>query len=156
MVRVRLLRSTSSADTRLAPEDGDLLVAAVADWEAKRCSLDTMIFRWQGLEDKLAHKARELGVGFADACGGDLPEARAMRVLDIKISATQRKLNDRVSEIRNIAGTTVAGAIAKVRLGLAAQGKFDWQDNARELIEEGIEELHLLAKGVPTGQGPAS
>ena len=40
--------------------------------------------------------------------------------------------------------STLLGAVAKVRLGLAAQGKFDWQENARELIEEGIEELNAL------------
>ena len=88
MANIRPLKSLSPSRVRLASEEGDPLVSAVSAWEAKRYRLDAMIFEWQGLEDKLSYKARELRVDLAEACHGDLPEARAMRALNSKIGET--------------------------------------------------------------------
>ena len=33
------------------------------------------------------------------------------------------------------------GALAKIELGLAVQGPFDWRDHALELVEEGLKDL---------------
>jgi hypothetical protein len=156
MSKGRLLKSINSGCNDGASKDRDPLIVAAEEWRAMRLWLDAMICEWQGLEDQLARKARELEIDLADACQSGMPEARGMRALDARIEATQRRLIRRLRQVRGLEATTLAGAIAKVSLGLAAQGKFDWQDNARELIEEGIEELHLLAKGVPTRQGPAT
>lgn len=153
MARVRLLKSTKSQCNDEARKDRDPFIVAVEDWRKLRSCLDAMILKWQSLEDQLACKVRGLKIGLADACQSDIPEAKRMRALDARIAATQRKLMYRLGQIRCREARTLAGAIAKVRLGLEAQGKFDWQENARELIEEGIDELNLLIKCLPAEPG---
>jgi hypothetical protein len=119
----------------------DELVAKAAQWIATDDRLTTMQLRWQGFESLLFDKARRMGMDCDEACRSSLPEAEAMRSLDEEIEATRRRLVAAAGEIRQIPATTIAGAIAKIELGLKVQGPFDWQDHARELLEDGIAEL---------------
>jgi hypothetical protein len=93
----------------------DELAAKAAGWIAANERLTAMQLRWQ-----------------------------AMRALDGEIEETRRQLNAAAGEIRLVQATTIAGAIAKIELGLRVQGPFDWQDHARELLEDGIAELRGL------------
>jgi hypothetical protein len=42
--------------------------------------------------------------------------------------------------------TSIAGALAKIELGLKVQGPYDWQDHALELAEGGVSELKAMMK----------
>jgi hypothetical protein len=105
-----------------------------------------MYLRWQHFETLLFDKARGMGMGCDTAGESDLPEAQAMRALDAEIDETRRRLDASAGEIRRVRATTVAGAIAKIELGLKVQGPFDWQDHALELLEDGV-------KGAAGGSG---
>jgi hypothetical protein len=124
----------------------DELAAKAAGWIAGHEQLNAMQLRWQGIESLLFDKARRMGMGCEEACRSDQPEAQAMRVLDEEIEETRRQLNAAAGEIRLTPATTIAGAIAKIELGLRVQGPFDWQDHALELLEEGIAELRWLVR----------
>ena len=125
---------------------GDELVIRTAGWIARDEQLNVMQIRWQGFESLLFDKARRMGMGCDEACRSNLPEAQAMRALDREIEETRRQLNAAAGEIRLIPATTIAGAIAKIELGLRVQGPFDWQDHALELLEDGIAELRGLVR----------
>jgi hypothetical protein len=123
---------------------GDELVVRASAWIAGDEQLNVMQLRWQGFESLLFDKARRMGMGCDEACESDLPEAQAMRALDEEIEESRRRLNAAAGEIRLTPATTIAGAIAKIELGLRVQGPFDWQDHALELLEEGLAELRGL------------
>jgi hypothetical protein len=125
---------------------GDELVVRTAGWIAGHEQLNLMQLRWQGFESLLFDKARRMGMGCEEACESDLPEAQAMRALDEEIEAARRQLDAAAGEIRLIPATTIAGAIAKIELGLRVQGPYDWQDHALELLEGGLAELRGLAR----------
>ena len=125
---------------------GDELVVRTAGWIARDEQLNVMQLRWQDFEGLLFDKARRMGMDCEQACLSDLPEAQAMRALDADIEETRRWLVAAGGEIRLTPATTVAGAIAKIELGLRVQGPFDWQDHALELLEEGIAELRGLVR----------
>jgi len=124
----------------------DELAIRTAGWIAMDEQLNVMQIRWQGFESLLFDKARRMGMGCDEACRSNLPEAQAMRALDREIEETRRQLNAAAGEIRLMPATTIAGAIAKIELGLRVQGPFDWQDHALELLEEGIAELRGLVR----------
>jgi hypothetical protein len=125
----------------------DPAVLGARDWLAGHSKLNTMVLNWQRLEHNLADKARILEIDFSAACESDWPEARAMRVLNRKIQTTQRKLARQLTDVRALPALSIDGAVAKVELSLHVQGAFDWQENARELLEDGIAELRALARG---------
>jgi hypothetical protein len=73
-----------------------------------------------------------------------MPEALALRSLDLEISNSVEWLEDEAREILALPARTIGGAIAKIELGLRVQGPYDWRDNARELAEQGLSELRIL------------
>jgi len=124
----------------------DQLASKAAEWIATDERLTALQLSWQHLETLLFAKARQMKMDCEHACQTNLPEAQAMRALDKEIEETRRRLDATAGEIRLIPATTIAGAIAKIQLGLKVQGPFDWQDHARELLEDGLAELRGLVK----------
>ena len=125
-----------------------------AAWMARKARLETMIRRWQNLESILHAKARRQ-MEFPDAYDSDMPEACAMRILDQRIKATYPELEAEAGAIRQLPTMSAEGAIAKIELGLAVQGPFDWRDHALELLEEGVKDLRDMIGLERAGQGPA-
>ena len=78
---------------------------------------------------------------FDKACDSELPEASAMRILNKRIEAAYPELEKEAGAISALPTLSAEGALAKIELGLAVQGPFDWRDHAIELIEEGIIDL---------------
>jgi hypothetical protein len=134
----------------ILPDD---LAGRAAEWIAADERLAAMYLRWQRFETLLFDRARRMKMPCEEACDSDLPEAQAMRALDTEIEETRRWLDASAGEIRLTPAATVAGAIAKIELGLKVQGPFDWQEHALELLEDGIAELReLLRKALGAGQ----
>ncbi len=126
----------------------DPLVERVAAWITERQQLDALTLEWGNIETQLRTRAGRLGVDIDSARGQELPEARAMRVLDKKIETSHREMADVAEAVSLMRAVSVAGALAKLELGLRVQGKYSWQDNAMVLLESGAEELRtLLARG---------
>ena len=153
IVMIGAFASPAAAQASLAANAVDLptlgpdeLAAKAAQWIATDDRLTAMQSRWQRFESLLFDKARRMGMGCDEACQSDLPEAQAMRAIDEDIEETRRQLNAAAGEIRLTPATTIAGAIAKIELGLRVQGPFDWQDHALELLEGGLAELRGLVR----------
>jgi HPt (histidine-containing phosphotransfer) domain-containing protein len=79
------------------------------------------------------------------ACRSGLAEAKAMRALDRRIDAAYRTMHRMAEQARATPARSLAGALARIELGLKVQGPFDWRDHALELIEDGIAEAQRLA-----------
>lgn len=124
----------------------DPLVARAAAWMVKHASIDVMEREWQDLEDVVFDKAKRLKLGGDKASKSSLPEAVAMRALNRKIMATYKKLEDTAERMSMVEARTLEGAVAKIELGLRAQGAFDWRPGAMELIEGGIADFRRLWK----------
>lgn len=107
---------------------------------AKKTRLEAMIRRRQHLESLLHAKTRR-DMAFDTAHESELPEASAMRILNKRIEATYPELKEEAGAISALPTLSAEGALAKIELGLAVQGPFDWRDHAIELIEEGIIDL---------------
>lgn len=64
-----------------------------------------------------------------------------MRILNQRIEAAYPELEEEVGAIYALPTMSAEGALAKIELGLAVQGPFDWRDHALELVEEGLKDL---------------
>ncbi len=93
---------------------------------------------------ELTLKVREMKTGDLRAWRSKLPERREMQDLRRKIVSIDRELVRELSVISKIQPTTVEGALAKIELGLRQQGPWGWQDNAKVLLQEGIEGLRAF------------
>lgn len=122
----------------------DYLVERATNWAMRHQRLFEMEQQWQRLETALFAKAATLKISCDAAMRGNLAEAKDMRALDAEIEASHRDLAVEAGEIRAMKSTSVAAALAKVELGLRVQGPFDWRDHARQLIDDGIEELKSM------------
>lgn len=111
-----------------------------ASWIARKAWLESMIRQWQSLESILHAKTRR-DTTFAKACDGDTPEACAMRILNQRIEAAYPALDEEAGAICALPTMSAQGAVAKIELGLAVQGPFDWRDHALELVQEGLKDL---------------
>lgn len=67
-----------------------------------------------------------------------------MRTMKRKLDEGYRDLEQLAGDIREMPAISVAGALAKIELGLKVQGEFDWREHALELAEDGIAELRQL------------
>jgi hypothetical protein len=125
-----------------------------AAWIARKARLEMMIRQWQSLESIL-HAKTHRQMGFPDAYDSDLPEACAMRILNQRIEAAYPELEEDAGGICALPTMSAKGALAKIQLGLALQGPFDWRNHALELMEEGLKDLSDMIgleqdNGVPT------
>jgi hypothetical protein len=118
----------------------DPVPTRTASWIASKARLEAMIRQWQSLESILHIKVRQR-MEFPDAYDSDLPEACAMRILNQRIEAAYPDLEEEAGAIRELPTMSAEGAIAKIELGLAVQGPFDWRDHALELLQEGLRDL---------------
>jgi hypothetical protein len=134
---------TANVTTAASPNE---LVSRVAEWIAADEYRTSLQLKWQDFESRLFDKARRMRMRCDRACKSDMPEARAMRALDKEMDEIWQWLEVTAAEIRQIPATTMAGAIAKIELGLKAQGPFDWREHSMELIEEGIGELRMMVR----------
>jgi hypothetical protein len=116
----------------------------LASWTAADEKLRTMQLEWQRWESVVFDKARRMKIGCERACQSNWPEAKAMRALDPQIATASAQLRTLVGEGRRMRATTISGAVAKIQLGLRIQGPYDWQDNALELVEDGLTELRKM------------
>lgn len=64
-----------------------------------------------------------------------------MRILNQRIEAAYSELEEEAGAIYALPTMSAEGALAKIELGLAVQGPFDWRDHALELVEEGLKDL---------------
>jgi hypothetical protein len=119
----------------------DPLVAGAAAWMALNAKREATIRKWQRLETKLFAKAKAQKMNVEAAERSNWPEARTMRQLARRIDAHNYALESEAQRLSAIPATTVASAIAKVRLGLEVQGPFDWRPCAHELLSDGWAEL---------------
>lgn len=120
------------------------ILGRVSSWIARNDRVDELQREWQQLESALFAKAATLKISCDAAMRGNLAEAKNMRALDAEIEASHRDLAVEAGEIRAMKSSSVAAALAKVELGLRVQGPFDWRDHARQLIDDGIEELKSM------------
>jgi hypothetical protein len=132
----------------------DPVPTRTASWIARKARLEAMIRRWQRLESILHTKVRRR-LEFPDAYDSDLPEACAMRILSQRIEAACPDLEEEAGAIRELPTMSAEGAIAKIELGLAVQGPFDWRDHALELLQEGLRDLRDMIGLEHTAHTPA-
>lgn len=126
------------------PSRDNHLIAKAALWISSDDGLTALEVQWQDLECQLFSKAKHMKISCEKAGRSTMPEAQAMRVLDREIAESYRFLAITAYEASQMPATTIAGAIAKIELGLRVQGPFDWKDHAHELLEDGIAELRTL------------
>ena len=127
----------------VAGGDCDPVHDRAVSWMAKKARLEAMIRQWQSLESILHAKTRR-DITFDKACDSDQPEACAMRILNKRIEATYPELEKEAEAISALPTMSAEGALAKIELGLAVQGPFDWRDHALELVEEGLKDLREM------------
>jgi hypothetical protein len=121
-----------------------MIVAHAAAWTAADENLTAMQLAWQDHESAVFDKARRMKISCARACESNWPEAQAMRVLDLQITAAYAHLEALAGKIQRMRATTISGAVAKIQLGLQVQGPYDWQEHALELVEGGLTELRKM------------
>jgi hypothetical protein len=124
----------------------DNLVEKAAEWIAADEHLTALELRWQALESQLFDKARRMKMSCDKATRSNMPEAQAMRAIDREIEDIHRRLAASADEVSQTPSATIAGAIAKIELGLKVQGPYDWRDHAQELLENGIAELRAIIR----------
>ena len=78
-----------------------------------------------------------------------------MRILNQRIEAAYPALEQDAGAIRALPTMSAEGALAKIELGLAVQGPFDWRDHALELVEEGLQDLRGMIGLERTNDIPA-
>lgn len=135
--------ATAALGRLLCPTDP--LVEAASAWMAEHARREANIRRWQTLENALFRKARRLKMDCELACRSSMDEARAMRALDPEIDEGFHRLVTAAGRASRMKARTIEGAFAKMELGLAVQGPYDWQDHALELLQGGLTELRTLA-----------
>jgi hypothetical protein len=123
----------------------DPVVARAAEWIAACELAAAMEAEWRGLETRLFGRAAVLGMDPLLACRSGLGEARAMRALDRRIAAAYRKMQRVAGEAVAQPAVSMAGALAKIELGVRVQGEFDWREHALELIRDGVGEVRRLS-----------
>lgn len=127
-----------------APMSTDPIVERARAWMAadKRCR--GLEARWRDLESSLFCKAKQMDLDGELAVESDIPEAVAMRQLDVEIAELHREMDGFSGEAARLAAVTIEGAIAKIALGLMVQGPFDWRDHAYELVDGGLSEMRAF------------
>ena len=121
------------------------MIAEVATWVGAKDAVEALEQEWRDLERRLAVKVRPLTIDLIEGGRSSLPEARAMRALTRKMRAADRELERVAERIALMRARSVAGALAKIELGLQIQGPYDWQDHALALVRGGVEQLRQLA-----------
>ena len=123
----------------------DPMIAEVATWMGAKDAVEALEQEWRDLERQLSLKVRPLNIDLIEGGRSSLPEVRAMRALTRKMRAADRELERVAERIALMRARSVAGALAKIELGLQIQGPYDWQDHALALVRGGIEQLRQLA-----------
>ena len=124
------------------------LVEAVSAWMALEAERDAMVREWQRLETLLMHACRARGLSFTWGHRSGLAAAQAMRDIDRRIRAAERRLDVAAGRMVRADAGSAEEALAKISLGLAVQKTDDWRPHARELLRGGIEEMgRLLVSG---------
>jgi len=125
--------------------DKDPVLDLCAQWTARRQTLEELIFEWQRLERLVMTRTKRLGLDVDQAVGPRFPEARTMEAINCNIHQAHDDLDNLARRARRLHATSGEGALAKIRLGLLVQGPYNWEPNARELVEGGLGELKGLA-----------
>ncbi|MEZ6030323.1 MAG: hypothetical protein R3C46_11300 [Hyphomonadaceae bacterium] len=120
------------------------LVERVSSWIEADAKRDATVREWQRLENELMKKCRSRGLDFTYACRSGLAEARAMRVLGKQIKAADRHLEISAGQMSLVTVATPVDALAKIRLALRVQGRYDWRPHALELLEGGVATLEVV------------
>ena len=121
------------------------MIAEVATWMGAKNAVEALEQEWRDLERQLALKVRPLNIDLVESGRSSLPEVRAMRALTRKMRVADRELERVAERVALMRARSVAGALAKIELGLQIQGPYDWQDHALALVRGGIEQLRQLA-----------
>lgn len=79
-----------------------------------------------------------------------------MRILNRRIEAAYPKLEEEAGAICALPTMSAEGALAKIELGLAVRGPFDWRDHALELVEEGLKDLRDMIGLERTNDAPTN
>ncbi|MBI1360550.1 MAG: hypothetical protein GC155_09765 [Alphaproteobacteria bacterium] len=119
----------------------DPFVRAVADLLALDAKRETYVRRWQQLETQLFAIATPLGMDCDEACRSNIFKARVMRKLSRAISDADRELEAQAGRLAAERAGSVAGALAKLKLGIQVQGPYDWRCSALDLLRGGLAEL---------------
>ncbi len=138
------LASGVVADVTQALSSGDPVLGLCAQWTARRQSLEELIFEWQRLEQLVMTRAKKLGLDMDEAVGTRFPEAITMAMINREMLAAYDNLDDLTGRARGLTATSGEGALAKIGLGLRVQGPYNWEPNARELVESGVSELREI------------
>jgi hypothetical protein len=134
----------AEAGTAMSDPMSDPVVARASEWIAAYELAAAWEAEWRGLETRLFGRAAVLGMDCSLACRSGLGEARAMRALDRRIEAAYRKMQRVAGEAVALPAVSMAGALAKIELGVRVQGEFDWREHALELIRDGVGEVRRL------------
>jgi hypothetical protein len=124
----------------------DPVMARAAEWIAAYELAAAWEAEWRGLETRLFERAAGLKMDCLLACRSGLVEARAMRALDRRIEAAYREMQRVAGEAAARPAVSMAGALAKIELGVRVQGEFDWREHALELIRDGVAGVRRLAR----------
>jgi hypothetical protein len=123
----------------------DPLIAKATAWIKDADKVEAIQRRWNDLESIVFDRAHALKMCCSDACRGDWPEAKEMRLLNRRIEIGYRRLESTAGKISGITAITPVGALSKIDLGLRWQGPYDWwKPYAYELMEEGIAEMRAM------------
>lgn len=126
--------------------DNDPVLGLCAQWTDRRQALEELTFEWQRWERLLMTRARRLGLDIDEAVGPRFPEATTMEVINCSIHQAHDDLDDLARRAQRLQATSAEGALAKIRLGLLVQGPYNWEPNARELLEAGVTDLEHLVE----------
>lgn len=121
----------------------DPLVASAEEWIALRERVDALGVEADDLQGLVFDKAKVHGISSDQACRSSMSEARAWRAKKREFDKGERSLETLARVIRGMQAITVAGAIAKIELGLHIQYD-EWSEHAFALVEDGIAELRYL------------
>lgn len=124
--------------------DNDPVLGLTAQWTDRRQTLEDLIFEWQRLERLVMTRAKRLGLDMGEAVGSRFPEAATMEVVNCSIHQAHDDLDDLARRAQRLQATSAEGALAKISLGLRVQGPYNWESNARELMEGGLVNLRAI------------
>ena len=100
------------------------------------------MFEWQRLETQLFRKHGAMGPREASRRGHE--EGDQMRLLDVRYTAMSRALRRQAKQLAVARPVTLAGAMAKIEMGLRLHEPLDREDCASVLLSSGFSELHRL------------
>jgi hypothetical protein len=115
-------------------------------WISAKDAQETLVKRWQDLEQALSLRIGPLGLDLEEAAQSNLSEAQTMRTVMRKIETYDRSLNNESRCIAQLRSASLTGALAKIEIALRLHYPAAGEENEWALVVSAARDLRDLAR----------